>query len=253
MENFMPDVSALLAPPDIMSFKKVLCIQPHPDDNEIGMGGIVAKLVQNGCEVHYLTVTNGDMGNKDLTATPEETARQRHAETIAAGKCLGVSEFHFLDHGDGTLNDVLSLSIEIAAVIRRVQPQAIFAPDPWLHYECHLDHVVTGRAAANAFLMAGRVHFPDDGATQPCPLQAIGFYFTSKPNTVIDITDTFEKKFEAIALHDSQMDPQTLMLYRTWFTLLGQELSAGKEFPLGEGLKVLGPIHAHCFVKAEMI
>jgi len=231
----------------------VLCIQPHPDDNEIGMGGIIAKLAQTGCEIHYLTVTNGDMGNKDRAATPEQTAAVRRAETIAAGQHLGASEFHFLEHGDGTLNDVHGLSVEIASVIRKVQPQVIFAPDPWLHYECHLDHEVTGRAAANAFLMAGRAHFPDNGATEPCVLDAVGFYFTAKPNTVIDISDTFEQKFEAIALHDSQMDPQTLMVYRTWFGMLGQQLAAGRGFDLGEGLKVLSPLHAHCFVKAEEI
>ena len=251
METMGLDIGALLAPPDILQCKRVLCIQPHPDDNEIGMGGIIAKLAQNGCQIHYLTVTNGDMGNKDPQATPEQTAAVRRAETVAAGRHLGAETFHFLDHGDGTLQDVLGLSVEIASVIRKVQPQAIFAPDPWLHYECHLDHEITGRAAANAFLMAGRNHFPDN--TAPWSPEAIGFYFTSKPNTVIDISDTFEKKFEAIALHDSQMDPQTLMVYRVWFSMLGQELAAGKDFPLGEGLKVLGPLHAHCFVKAEML
>ena len=251
MENLAPEVAALLSPPDIMNCTRVLCIQPHPDDNEIGMGGIIAKLAQRGCEIHYLTVTNGDMGCADLP--PEETAAVRREETVAAGRCLGASHFHFLDHGDGTLENVLPLSVEIASVIRKVQPQAIFAPDPWLNYECHLDHTVTGRAAANAFLMAGRAHFPDGGATQPCPLAAIGFYFTSKPNTVIDISGTFEKKFEAMALHRSQLDEQTLGLYRVWFGMMGRELAAGKGFPLGEGLKVLSPLHAHCFVKAEMI
>lgn len=251
MENMGLDIGTLLAPPDIMQCKRVLCIQPHPDDNEIGMGGIIAKLAQKGCQIHYLTVTNGDMGNKDPNATPEQTAAIRREETIAAGRHLGAEAFHFLDHGDGTLQDITGLSVEIASVIRQVQPQAIFAPDPWLNYECHLDHEITGRAAANAFLMEGRTHFPDE--TAPWTPEAIGFYFTAKPNTVIDISDTFEKKFEAIALHDSQMDPQTLMVYRVWFSMLGQELAAGKDFPLGEGLKVLSPLHAHCFVKAEMI
>ena len=251
MENMGLDIGALLAPPDLMQCKSVLCIQPHPDDNEIGMGGIIAKLAQKGCRIHYLTVTNGDMGNKDPHATPEQTAAIRREETIAAGRHLGAESFHFLDHGDGSLQDILELSTQIASVIRQVQPQAIFAPDPWLHYECHLDHEITGRAAANAFLMAGRNHFP--GETQPWQPEAIGFYFTAKPNTVIDISDTFEKKFEAIALHNSQMDPQTLAVYRVWFSMLGQELAAGKDFPLGEGLKVLSPLHAHCFVKAEMI
>lgn len=161
------DIAALLSPPDILNCKKVLCVQPHPDDNEIGMGGTVAVLAQKGCEIHYLTVTNGDQGNIDRTATAKQTAETRRAETEAAGRCLGATGFHFLEHGDGTLNDVLALSVEIASVIRAVQPEAVFGPDPWLPYEGHYDHIVTGRALANAFQMSGRTEIPDGGKTAP--------------------------------------------------------------------------------------
>ncbi len=169
------NVAALLAPPDILNCKRVLCVQPHPDDNEIGMGGVIYVLARSGCELHYLTVTNGDQGNLNPNAAPEETAAVRH---------LGASRFHFLPHGDGTLNDVLALSREIAEVIRSVQPEAIFCPDPWLPYEVHWDHIITGRAAANAFHLCGHMK---------C-LRAIGYYFTASPNTVVDITDAFERK-----------------------------------------------------------
>ncbi len=135
----------------------------------------------------------------------------------------------------------------------RCGPDAIFAPDPWLAYESHLDHVVTGRAAANAFLMSGRAAIPGGGDTQPHAASAIGYYFTAQPNTVVDISAVFEKKFEAIALHDSQMDAQTLAMYRVYFGMKGKELAAGKNFALGEGLKVLSPLHAHCFVDAARI
>lgn len=253
METPSFDIASLLAPPDILKSRCVLCVQPHPDDNEIGMGGTVAVLAQAGCIVHYLTVTNGDQGNKDLTASPRETARIRHDEAIAAGTCLGVKEFHFLEHGDGTLSDVLGLSAEIARVIREVRPDAVFAPDPWLAYESHLDHVVTGRAAANAFLMSGRASIPGGGDTRPYAASAIGYYFTAQPNTVVDITGAFEKKFEAIALHDSQMDEQTLAMYRVYFEMKGRELAADRDFALGEGLKVLSPLHSHCFVDAVRI
>lgn len=138
-------------------------------------------------------------------------------------------------------------------VIREVRPDAIFAPDPWLAYESHLDHAVTGRAAANAFLMSGRAAIPGGGDTQPHAASAIGYYFTAQPNTVVDISAVFEKKFEAIALHDSQMDAQTLAMYRVYFGMKGKELAAGKNFALGEGLKVLSPLHAHCFVDAARI
>jgi LmbE family N-acetylglucosaminyl deacetylase len=248
-ENF--DVAALLAPPDITKCRRILCVQPHPDDNEIGMGGVIAALARKGCEVHYLTVTNGDQGNNDRSATPEQTAITRRAETEAAGRHLGAAHFHYLEHHDGTLADVLGLSVEIARVIRQVRPDAVFCPDPWLAYEGHFDHIVTGRAVANAYHMSSRAHFPDK--SDPWHAGAIGYYFTSNPNTVIDITETFGQKFEAIALHKSQVNDQTLAVYRIYFEMKGKELAQGKGFSLGEGLKVLGALHTHCFVDAYKI
>lgn len=49
------------------------------------------------------------------------------------------------------------------------------------------------------------------------------------------------------------MDAQTLAMYRVYFGMKGKELAAGKNFALGEGLKVLSPLHAHCFVDAARI
>lgn len=247
------DVAALLAPPDILHSKRVLCVQPHPDDNEIGMGGTIAVLSQQGCEIHYLTVTNGDQGNLDRTATPQQTAEMRRKEVEAAGRHLGASVFHYLDHGDGTLQDVVPLSTEIAHVIRTVQPDVVFCPDPWLPYEGHYDHIVTGRAVANAFQMSGRNRIEDGGETGPWAISAIGYYFTANPNTVIDISATFEQKFEAIALYQSQMDEQTLTMYRFYFQMQGMELARDRGFAIGEGFKVLAPLHTHCFVNAIKI
>jgi hypothetical protein len=97
--------------------------------------------------------------------------------------------------------------------------------------------------------MSGQIHF-DGGKTKPWRARAIGFYFTANPNTIIDIGGAFEKKFSAIALHKSQMDGQTLAMYRLYFRMQAGELGRKQGFSLGEGLKVLGPLHTHCFVDA---
>ncbi|MFB4166873.1 PIG-L deacetylase family protein [Virgibacillus sp. JSM 102003] len=53
--------------PNPFNMKRTLFIQPHPDDNDIGAGATIAKLVDKGVEVHYLTVTDGGSGSTDKT------------------------------------------------------------------------------------------------------------------------------------------------------------------------------------------
>ncbi|MEM1853395.1 MAG: PIG-L family deacetylase, partial [Thermofilaceae archaeon] len=42
--------------------RRVLCVQPHPDDTDIAAGGLVAKLASRGVEVAYVTLTDGGLG-----------------------------------------------------------------------------------------------------------------------------------------------------------------------------------------------
>lgn len=246
-------MAALMSPPDLTGCRRILCVQPHPDDNEVGIGGTIASLAERGCEIHYLTVTNGDLGAVDEHMSSAEIAAVRARELEAAGRSLGATVFHQLAHGDGTLEHIPALAEEIAGIIRTVQPDVILCPDPWLSYEAHYDHIVTGRAAAQAFLSSGLPLYPRGTSTRPWQPKAIGFYFTSEPNTVIDITDHFERKFAALALHSSQFSEETLAMYRIYFREKGRQLAEGKDFELGEGLKVLSPLHLHCFVDARLI
>ncbi|MBU9714929.1 PIG-L deacetylase family protein [Evansella tamaricis] len=250
MQNI--DISNFLKAPSIAECKKVLCIQPHPDDNEIGMGGVIAQLAKNNCEIHYLTITDGRLGDMGTPFTPDQLAAERKREAEAAGRLLGSEKFFWFDYKDGSLNDVPSLAKEIAEHIRREQYDTVFCPDPWLPYESHYDHIIVGKASAQAVSNCALKSYPEGTETAPCHLQAIGFYFTGAPNTVVDITDFFDLKFEAIALHQTQMNEELLALYRTYFQLRGTRLTQD-ERKIGEGLKMLQPLHLHCFPEASEI
>lgn len=247
------EIQGLFAAPDIRSGCKALCIQPHPDDNEVGMGGIVATLAMDGIQVDYLTITDGALGALSPQLMGEELAAVRKLEVEDAGKLLGVKKYHYFDLEDGTLNDIPKLAGMIAEVIREGQYDMVFCPDPWLTYEAHWDHVVTGKAAAQAFISCSLMEYPKGTTTKPCAPFAIGFYFTSKPNTVIDVTENFDNKFEAMAAHKSQMPEELLALYRTYFTMRGMSLAEKEDFMLAEGLRVMGPLHMHCFAEGENI
>lgn len=246
-------MQAMFAPPNIMNGKKALCIQPHPDDNEVGMGATVSALTKNGCQVDYLTVTDGSLGALSPELVGEDLAKVRKNEVKLAGDLLGVTNYHYLDLEDGTLNDIPKLAGQIAEIIRKEQYDMIFCPDPWLTYEAHWDHVVTGKATAQAFISCSLIEYPKGTNTQPCSPFAIGFYFTNKPNTVVDVTATFDDKFVALKAHKSQMPDELIEMYRMYFTVNSSQLAQDKDFALGEGFKVMSPLHMHCFVQGELI
>ncbi len=244
---------AFFSPPDLSKAKKALCVQPHADDNEIGMGGIVQWMTGQGITVDYLTVTDGGLGAHDKSLCGQPLIDVRRGEAERAGKMLGVNAFHFLNLPDGSLEDVLSLSFDICELLRQERYDVVFCPDPYLPYEAHQDHLVVGRAVAQAFISTSLLEYPRGTQTEPYEMQAIGFYFTKAPNTIIDTAPYFKQKFKAIAAHKSQITSEMLEMYRMYFTLQGSKLGKEKGYKMAEGLKVLAPIHLHCITEADQI
>lgn len=242
---------SLFQPPAIEGVKRLLCVQPHPDDNEIGMGGIIQYLIEKGVEVDYLTVTDGALGDNGIPYGDESLAVVRRREGEDSGRYLGVKNFHFLDYPDGTLSDVPPLAGRIGEIIRRGRYDAVAAPDPWNEYEAHMDHVVTGRAAAQAAISVSLKEYPRGTDTEPIGLNAVLFYFTQKPNVKVDITQYFQKKMESVAIHKSQISDDMLSLYTGYFAMRGQRMSGDER--IMEGVKALLPLHLHCIPEASDI
>ena len=66
--------------PDLEKCKSLLCVQPHPDDNEVGAGATIAKLARNGCKITYLTVTDGSKGTDNPEMRGARLAKIRRKE-----------------------------------------------------------------------------------------------------------------------------------------------------------------------------
>ena len=88
---------------------KAMVIFAHPDDAEIGSGGVVAKWAAAGCEVTYVLCTNGAAGTADRTLTPAALARKRADEQRAAADFMGVRHVVMLGYPDGGLEDTREL------------------------------------------------------------------------------------------------------------------------------------------------
>lgn len=249
-------VKDLLPVPDLEACRSLLCVQPHPDDNEVGAGATIAKLAAAGCAVSCLTVTDGRLGTPDPAMPPQEVVALRRGEVEAAARILGVSRCLFLDVPDGSFPDEAMLCRRIVAVIRELRPEIVLTCDPFLPYETHPDHRRVGMAVMEACLFSQFPHFVADpaGAHAPWAVSGVALHTTHAPNTFIDVTATWETKLQAIAAHASQFPAPVLAQYRAYFDFKGAEFAArgagrrAARSDRAEAFKVLSPLHLHANV-----
>src|SRR5215213_3387186 len=100
----------------------ILVFGPHPDDQELGMGGTIARLVAQGHRVHLVDMTNGE-------PTPHGSVETRAKESAAAAKILGV-ERTLVGLKNREVVHTIEARHKVAAVIRAHRPDAIFIPYP---------------------------------------------------------------------------------------------------------------------------
>jgi LmbE family N-acetylglucosaminyl deacetylase len=236
--------------PDPQAAKRILAIQPHYDDNDIGAGGALAALAAAGAEVDYLTVTDDLVGVLDASLSDEEATAQLRGEQERAGAEIGVRRQYWLGFPDAGDYDYYALRREIIRHIRMLRPDFLFSVDPWLPYESHGDHLKTGRAVTEAALLYGFPRLATDAEVdrsyEPHALTGIALYFTLAPNHVLDISATRERKHRAIDAYRTQLTPETLDLLHRGLDFKEREWAQGKGFSHGEALKVLGTGQLHC-------
>ncbi len=217
---------------------KALVIFAHPDDAEGGCGGTTAKWVREGKTIHYLVITNGDKGTDDPSMTSARLAGIREREQETAAKVLGVSDVTFLRLPDGELENSLPLRKEIVRLIRQHQPRIIFTHDPWRLHQLHPDHRATGFLALDAVIGArDRLYCPDHlrQGLKPWGVQEALLFGTEDADFCVDITQSLERKLQAVRCHQSQGLHSPAVQER----IRNRALEVGKKkgYPFGEAFK----------------
>ena len=199
-----------------LSPQHILVILAHPDDPEFFCGATLARWARAGHKITYCLLTCGDKGFNDSTTkdmTPADLCALRRVEQRAAADVIGVAAIHFLDREDGYLVPDLTLRRDIVRVIRREKPDILVTCDPQNLFATyginHPDHRAAGQAVLDAvFPAAGSpVFFPEllaEGLEPHMPKE-VWCSLTSQPNTVIDVTDTWDVKLAALLHHKSQI------------------------------------------------
>lgn len=244
-------IETILPTPDIFSAKRILCVQPHYDDNDIAAAGILTQLQQNGAELFYLTVTDDLMGVVDDSLSDAHAAQALMRDQFAAGKIVGVKEQYWLGYPDAGEYDYFAVRRDLLKYIRMLQPDFVFTADPWLTYEGHRDHIQTGLATSEAVMFAGLTKIASsdptvDAAYKGHDVRGIVFYYTREPNYIADISSTWETKVSAVRCYEAQFDSKGMDELVMALDMKSQQVAEGKSFKRGEPLKVLHTSALHC-------
>jgi LmbE family N-acetylglucosaminyl deacetylase len=242
---------SILPVPDIFSARRVLCIQPHYDDNDIGAGGTIAQLAKNGAEIFYLTVTDDLAGVVDRSLSDEAAAASLARDQQTAGKIIGVKKHISLNYPDAGEYSYFALRADLLKYIRLLQPDFVLTCDPWLTYEAHHDHIQTGLAAAEAVQFAGLLKISSsdpavDAAYQGHFIEGMGFYYTREPNQIVDVASTWDAKVAAIRSYATQIPEEDADQIVMALQFKSAQICEGKDFQLGEPFKILNPRALHC-------
>src|SRR5258708_7837181 len=192
----------------------LLALAAHRDDVELTCGGTLAKAVRAGHRVGIVDLTQGESATRGDAAT-------RAAESVRAAAALGVHVRLNAGMPDAHLANDEASKKTVVELIRRTKPRVVILPYP---VGRHPDHRVASELGRDACFLAGLAKY--GGAGEPHRpfkiLYALAYREDPvKPSFVVDISDTFEAKMQAIRCYASQFDGAK---------------AAGEIFPTGQDL-----------------
>lgn len=199
----------------------VLAIAAHRDDVEQTCGGTLLKMAQRGRRTGILDLTQGEMGTRG-------TAEDRAREAADAAKILRVSWRQALDIQDGRVENTFENRLKVARVIREQRPRVVILPY-WKGR--HPDHYTASTLGYEACFLAGlaKLDVSVDTGDSPASLTAgrrqdssatnlqphrpfkiiyATLYYDVRPTFVVDITELFETRFQALMAYKSQFSDQ---------------------------------------------
>jgi bacillithiol biosynthesis deacetylase BshB1 len=207
----------------------ILAIAAHRDDVEQTCGGTLLKMAELGHRTGILDLTQGEMGTRG-------TAPDRAREAEQAAQILQVSWRHTLGIPDGRVENTWENRLKVARVIRQTRPRVVVLPywkgrhpDHYiaskLGYEAcflaglaklNIEHALSGQSAfsqiasAVASVVAGEEQKQSATLAPHRPFKIVyaTLYYDIRPTFVVDITEQFEARFEALMAYKSQFSDQ---------------------------------------------
>jgi LmbE family N-acetylglucosaminyl deacetylase len=189
---------------DLQNVRTAAVVAPHPDDEVLGCGGTIARLVAAGVNVQVVVLTRGKAPRFDEAWV--ETIR---AETQKAHGLLGVAHTHFLDLPAAELDQMAQADVNavLSSCLDEIAPDLLFVP---FVGDIHVDHQIafgaamvwarprshSAPAAILAYETLSETNWLAPGITPA---------FT--PNCYFDIESHIDRKVAAFECFESQVKP----------------------------------------------
>ena len=174
----------------------VIAFSPHPDDAEMGCGGLLLKLKDKGYSTGIIDLTRAELStNGDL-----ET---REKETKEASKILGLDIRENLRLEDGNIKNDPESRLKVINFIRKYKPGLVLMP---FWKDRHPDHENSYKLLKDAIFISGLKKFKT-GLDNHRPYAVISYmlHYEFKSSFIVDISKYYNQKFSAVAAYASQL------------------------------------------------
>jgi LmbE family N-acetylglucosaminyl deacetylase len=224
---------------------RLMCVLAHPDDESLGVGGTLARYAAEGVEIELVTATRGERGWSGPAEDNPGLAglgQIRTAELLAAARVLGLKQVSFLDYIDGDLDQAAPVDVisKIVAHLRRFQPHVVLTFGPDGAYG-HPDHIAISQFTTAAIVAAAHPAYLDQQHLPPHAVSKLYYLTVSETRakeyitlfgdlgmdvdgvrrqgvawidwaitTWIDTASHWQKAWQAIECHRSQIPPELL-------------------------------------------
>ncbi|MBD1371594.1 bacillithiol biosynthesis deacetylase BshB1 [Hazenella sp. IB182357] len=221
----------------------ILAFGAHPDDVEIGVGGVLAKHSQAGFVTAICNLTEAELSSNGTVET-------RRKEASRAAEILGVKELINLKLPDRSIRNVPHQVERLTQMIRRYRPKVVLAP---YFEDRHPDHVTCSQMVDEAVFDAAIRKQRTSGGEAAHRVKHVFYYFINdiKPaDLIIDISDVYEQKTKAILAYETQFkreagEVETPLNGSTYLSMMrGRDQLWGNQIQAvyGEGLKTRKPL-----------
>lgn len=187
----------------------ILAVGAHPDDVDLGVGGTILALADQGYRVGILDLTRGELASRG-------TVEERKQEAELSKERLGASMRLNAGLPDGAIANVMEQRSAVISIIRSLRPRVLLC-----HHgaDRHPDHVAAHTLLKEANFYAGVASI----RTEHEPYRAETVYYyrpyyedSATPAFIMDISKQFDRKYEALKAFGSQLYNPDYSATDTW-------------------------------------